>query len=70
MLSVIQGRGSTVRPREEWNALDPDILACEIEQSDSGQVFEELTVVRLALECEMAAQAAAHADPGPAGADA
>lgn len=63
VLSVIQGRGSTVRPLDEWNALDPDILACQLEQSDNSQVFEELTVVRLALECEMAAQAALHLTP-------
>lgn len=60
LVSVVQGRGSTVLPREDWNALDADIIARQMEQPDHRQVFEELTVVRMALESEMAAQAAKH----------
>jgi DNA-binding FadR family transcriptional regulator len=63
LVSVVQGRGSTVLPREDWNALDADIIARQMEQADNGQVFEELTVVRMALESEMAAQAATRLTP-------
>ncbi len=64
LISVVQGRGSTVLPREDWNALDADIIARQMAQPDSQQVFEELTVVRMALESEMAAQAAKRLTPG------
>ena len=41
LISVVQGRGSTVLPREDWNALDADIIARQMAQPDSQQVFEE-----------------------------
>jgi DNA-binding FadR family transcriptional regulator len=60
LVSVIQGRGSTVLPSESWNSLDPGIIAVQLEHDTSGQVFKELMQVRIALESEMAAEAATH----------
>jgi GntR family galactonate operon transcriptional repressor len=59
LVSVIQGRGSTVQPSDGWNSLDAEIIAGQMGQADNRHVFEDLTAVRVALECEMAAGAAA-----------
>ncbi len=60
LVRIVQGRGSTVMPQATWNGLDPMIIAVQVEHDETGQVFEELNLVRLALESEMAAQAAIH----------
>ncbi len=42
--------GTRVRPRAEWNILDPDVLSWRIEALNDRQLYEETTEVRLAIE--------------------
>ncbi len=63
LIDVQHGRGAIVLPRERWNVLDPDVLGADMEGRGAPQLLEELTRVRIALECEMAEQAAVHATP-------
>jgi DNA-binding FadR family transcriptional regulator len=42
--------GTRVRPRAEWNILDPDVLSWRVEATDDGTLYEETTEVRLAIE--------------------
>jgi len=53
-----QGSGTTVLPRECWDMLDPDILATELDGPGAERLLEELTRIRIALECELAEEAA------------
>jgi GntR family transcriptional regulator, galactonate operon transcriptional repressor len=53
--------GTRVRSRDEWNRLDPDVLAWEYEVSPSERYLDTLTELRMAIEpyaCELAAQRA------------
>jgi len=59
ILSVRQGRGTTVNPVEEWNTLDPEVLIL----LHGDHVFEELSAVRRILEPEIAALAAINITP-------
>ena len=56
ILSVRQGRGTTVNPVEMWNTLDPEVLM--LLQGD--KVFDKLIEMRRILEPELAALAAAN----------
>ncbi len=42
--------GTRVRPRSEWNILDPDVLSWRAEASNDSRLYEETTEVRLAIE--------------------
>jgi GntR family transcriptional regulator, galactonate operon transcriptional repressor len=42
--------GTRVRPRAEWNVLDPDVLSWRAETSNDRRLYEETTEVRLAIE--------------------
>ncbi len=42
--------GTRVRPRAEWNILDPDVLSWRMEASHDKQLYAETTEVRLAIE--------------------
>jgi GntR family transcriptional regulator, galactonate operon transcriptional repressor len=42
--------GTRVRPRAEWNILDPDVLSWRLEGSNDARLYEETTEVRLAIE--------------------
>ena len=42
--------GTRVRPRNEWNVLDPDVLSWRAEASNDSTLYEETTEVRLAIE--------------------
>ncbi|AEV85084.1 Fatty acid metabolism regulator protein [Actinoplanes sp. SE50] len=42
-VSVRQGSGSTIAPREQWNELDPDYLRCGVDTD----MFHELVVTHL-----------------------
>lgn len=53
-----QGSGTTVTPSEEWNLLDPVVLAATVRHDDELVVLDQLVGVRSALEAQMAAQAA------------
>jgi DNA-binding FadR family transcriptional regulator len=59
-----QGRRSVVLGRTSWNALDPDVLTRELaDPHRHARVFEDLSFVRIALEAQMARQAAERATP-------
>ncbi|MFG3228212.1 FadR/GntR family transcriptional regulator [Kitasatospora sp. NPDC048194] len=53
-----QGSGTTVTQSEEWNLLDPVVLAATVQHDDELVVLDQLVGVRSALEAQMAAQAA------------
>ncbi|WP_329213798.1 FadR family transcriptional regulator [Streptomyces sp. NBC_01485] len=53
-----QGSGTTVTPPEDWNLLDPVVLAATFRHDDQLVVLDQLVGVRSALESQMAAQAA------------
>jgi DNA-binding FadR family transcriptional regulator len=59
ILSVRQGRGTTVNPVELWNTLDPEVLM--LLQGD--RVFDKLIEMRRILEPELAALAATNITP-------
>lgn len=52
--SVAHGRGTTVNPREQWNALDPEVLML----MNGEDAFLHLDELRSILEPELAALAA------------
>jgi len=54
IVSVRQGKGTTVNPIDEWNTLDPDVIIL-LHKDD---VFEQLIQMRRIIEPEMAALAA------------
>lgn len=54
IVSVRQGRGTTINPVEEWNKLDPEVFLL----LRGDQVFEELSEMRYIIEPEVAALAA------------
>jgi DNA-binding FadR family transcriptional regulator len=42
--------GTRVRPRTDWNILDPDVLSWRSEAAHDQKLYEETTEVRLAIE--------------------
>jgi GntR family transcriptional regulator, galactonate operon transcriptional repressor len=42
--------GTRVRPRAEWNILDPDVLSWRVEASNDSTLYQETTEIRLAIE--------------------
>jgi DNA-binding FadR family transcriptional regulator len=57
-----QGHGTTISPPDEWNLLDPAVLAAAIRADDTMQILDELVDVRVALESAMARTAARSMD--------
>jgi DNA-binding FadR family transcriptional regulator len=55
--------GTRVRPKVDWNMLDPQVLAWHLEAVPSEQFVSELYVLRQMIEPECAALAAATARP-------
>lgn len=53
-----QGSGTTVTPPEEWNLLDPVVLAATVQHDDQLVVLDQLVDIRSTLEAQMTAQAA------------
>jgi DNA-binding FadR family transcriptional regulator len=53
-----QGHGTTVCPADEWNLLDPAVLAAAIRADETLRILDELVDVRVALESSMARTAA------------
>jgi DNA-binding FadR family transcriptional regulator len=58
-----QRTGTRVRPRDEWNLLDPDVLAWRQEGLQGQDVLGRLTEVRLIIEPAAAELAAERAGP-------
>jgi DNA-binding FadR family transcriptional regulator len=61
LVKVQQGQGTTVRVTEDWDLLDPTVLAASIRHDAERSILEDLVDVRRALESQMAAQAAERA---------
>lgn len=62
LLTVAQGRGTTVNPATAWNVLDPVVLSALVDHDDTLGVLDELSIVRGSLEASMAAAAAGRQD--------
>ncbi|WP_432002326.1 FadR/GntR family transcriptional regulator [Streptomyces sioyaensis] len=63
LIRVQHGVGSVVQSSTEWSVLDPELIAARMEHDTAGyQVFDDLSVVRIALESELAAAAATRID--------
>ncbi len=60
---VEQGRGTTVQPRDMWNLLDPVVLRIALAYDHDLTLLDDLVEVRMLLEREMAAAAAARLTP-------
>ena len=64
LVKVRQGSGSTVRPSDEWNLLDPAVLAARVAHDDELRILDEIITLRCQLEGAMAARAATRLDEG------
>ncbi len=58
LVSVEQGRGTSVQPRESWDLLDPVVLRIALACDDEMVLLDDLIAVRRLLEGEMARVAA------------
>lgn len=61
LVEVRTRTGTRVRPREDWNLFDPDVLAWEYEVGRRAAFLENLTQLRMAIEpfaAELAAKVA------------
>ena len=58
LVDARQRRGTFVQPREEWNLLDPDILAWEITPTTLPRMLGELEEIRAIVDPAAAALAA------------
>jgi DNA-binding FadR family transcriptional regulator len=56
--------GTRVRPRGEWNMLDPDLLAWQFATQPMARLAEDLFEIRQIIEPAAAAMAAERADDG------
>jgi DNA-binding FadR family transcriptional regulator len=63
LLGARPRHGTWVRPEEEWNLLDPDVLRWLLDRKFSLTLLSEFTEVRLAIEPTAAAIAAYNATP-------
>jgi len=63
VLRIRHGRGTTVRPKAEWNLLDPLVLSVQLEYESSPELVAELGEVRTALLTLMAELAARRIHP-------
>jgi DNA-binding FadR family transcriptional regulator len=63
LVTVAQGRGTTVNPAVSWNVLDPVVLSALVDHDDTLGVLDELSIVRGSLEGSMAAAAARRQNP-------
>lgn len=62
LVKVRQGQGTTVRATEDWDLLDPVVLAASVRHDAERAILEDLVDVRRALEAQMAGRAAGRAD--------
>ena len=62
LIRTQHGVGSIVLGPESWSVLDPAVISARLRQDQTGEsIFDQLSVVRIALESELAFYAAAHA---------
>lgn len=62
LVTVQQGLGTTINDAEDWDLLDPVVLAASIRHDAERSILEDLVDVRRTLESQMAGQAAVIAD--------
>jgi GntR family transcriptional regulator, galactonate operon transcriptional repressor len=62
LVHVRQGQGTTVQPLEDWDLLDPIVLAATVRHDAELAILDDLIDVRIALESQMAGQAASRID--------
>lgn len=63
MLRVRPRSGTRLRPRQEWNLLDPDILCWQAEADPDARFLRQLCEVRLGIEPTASGFAALRATP-------
>lgn len=63
LVHVRQGQQTTVQGDEQWNLLDPVLLAATVRHDADSAILDHLVEVRVALEAQMAARAAVTATP-------
>jgi GntR family galactonate operon transcriptional repressor len=61
LISIKQGRGTTVRPIADWDLVNTVVLSAMIAHDAESSILDDATDVRVALEGQMAGQAATHA---------
>jgi GntR family galactonate operon transcriptional repressor len=61
LVRVENGKGTIVTKRDEWNLLDPVVLPARLRHDENGSFLDHLVRVRIALESDMAAEAAERA---------
>jgi DNA-binding FadR family transcriptional regulator len=59
LADIRQGQGTTVAPFDRWNLLDPVVLDAAILNDETLATLDDLVTVRVALESQMAGDAAA-----------
>jgi len=62
LVKARQGHGTTVRGSDEWDLLNPVVLAASVRHDAELAILEDLIDVRRALEAQMAGQAAVRAN--------
>jgi GntR family transcriptional regulator, galactonate operon transcriptional repressor len=62
LVEVRQGSGTSVRASEEWNLLDPTVLAARVAHDDDLGILDEIIALRCQLEGAMAGRAAVRHD--------
>ena len=58
LVRAVPGRGTRVREQEAWNLLDPMVLEAHVRHDQTLAILDQLVTVRIALEAQMAADAA------------
>jgi DNA-binding FadR family transcriptional regulator len=63
LVTVRRGHGTVVTEAEDWNLMDPVVLAATVRHDEERVVIDDLVEVRAALEADMAARAATMCTP-------
>lgn len=63
LLTARPRQGTSVQPPGSWNLFDPDVLRWLLERKFSLSLLRQFSELRIAIEPQAAALAAAHADP-------
>jgi DNA-binding FadR family transcriptional regulator len=58
LVNARQKRGTVIRPRRDWNLLDPDVLRWQFATGEGPQLLDELDEVRAIIEPAVAGLAA------------
>jgi len=58
LVRVENGKGTLVTERDEWKLLDPVVLPARLRHDSDGSFLDHLVKVRIALEADMASEAA------------